>query len=470
MDDAFKKIAAAEIEEFKAEYRLRYPGRDAEDLTDEDLLREVMNTVGKRGRLGERVRCVVSVSMLTEGWDANTVTHILGIRAFGSQLLCEQVVGRGLRRRSYEPNSDGLFDPEYAEVYGVPFAFIPSDHKPAPTPPGRPAIEVRALDERWELAIEFPKVETYRIEVPQEPHSFDHRLADELHVDRGLVALWTQTGGVIGASEEQDLDDVRHARRQRVAYEIAADLLRRRFLGHDGARSPWLFPALLDVTRRWLDTKVTFADDTPPGVLLLAQFRARAAEAVYEAVVHDQGDRQERLLPIYRAFDGTGSTDDVAFLTRKVAIPATKSHINYVVLDGPKGNTWEETVAGLLETDGRVAAYVKNDHLGFEIPYLYEGRSHLYIPDFLARLDPEPGDDVERTLIVEVSGGRKSPGPTHVKALTARDQWCTAVNNDGKFGRWGYVEITSMLAAANVLGEAIDNLRADAPVIGLPVL
>ena len=107
MSDDFKKIAAVEIEEFKDEYRVRFPGRDAEDLTDEDILREVMNTVGKPGKLGEQVRCVVSVSMLTEGWDANTVTHILGVRAFGTQLLCEQVVGRGLRRRSYATNADG---------------------------------------------------------------------------------------------------------------------------------------------------------------------------------------------------------------------------------------------------------------------------------------------------------------------------------------------------------------------------
>ncbi|MEK7784040.1 MAG: DEAD/DEAH box helicase family protein, partial [Chloroflexota bacterium] len=139
MSNDFKKIAAREIEEFKAEYRARFPGRDSDDLTDEDLLREVMNTVGKPGKLGEGVRCVVSVSMLTEGWDANTVTHILGVRAFGTQLLCEQVVGRGLRRVSYGVNSEGKFDPEYAEVYGVPFSFIPSagsqaDPRPGPTP------------------------------------------------------------------------------------------------------------------------------------------------------------------------------------------------------------------------------------------------------------------------------------------------------------------------------------------------
>src|SRR3990172_7484991 len=167
MSPDFKQIAAREIEEFKAEYRARFPGRDADALTDEDLLREVMNTVGKPGKLGEQVKCVVSVSMLTEGWDANTVTHILGVRAFGTQLLCEQVVGRGLRRMSYALNGHGMFDPEYAEVYGVPFSFIP-----CAGPPGeiktRTITHVRALRDRMHLEITFPRLIGYGYEIPAE--------------------------------------------------------------------------------------------------------------------------------------------------------------------------------------------------------------------------------------------------------------------------------------------------------------
>ena len=150
LEPSFKKDAAREIEAFKQAYRLRNPGADVDKLTDADLLREAMNTIGKKGKLGEQIRCVVSVAMLTEGWDANTVTHILGIRPFRSQLLCEQVVGRGLRRRSYAVNPDtGHFEPEYAEVYGVPFAFIPGDRqipKPKdPRPSSRGAGRARPL-------------------------------------------------------------------------------------------------------------------------------------------------------------------------------------------------------------------------------------------------------------------------------------------------------------------------------------
>ena len=160
--------AALEIEAFKAEYRRRNPGADVDKLTDEDLLREVMNTVGKTGKLGEHIRCVVSVSMLTEGWDANTVTHILGVRAFRSQLLCEQVVGRGLRRRSYASNDDGRFDPEYAEVYGVPFASSPATAGQGPQAAAASGRGAASLDGRESLRIRFPKLDGYRVEIPDD--------------------------------------------------------------------------------------------------------------------------------------------------------------------------------------------------------------------------------------------------------------------------------------------------------------
>ena len=174
MSDDFKKLAAHQIEDFKAEYRPRFPGRDAESLTDEDLMREVLNTVGKTGKLGEHVRCVVSVSMLTEGWDCNTVTHILGVRAFGTRLLCEQVMGRGLRRRSYAVGDDGMLDPGVRRhlrraVQRFPVAGCPR-RDPATPKPGK---AVRAVPERWTDArsrceVTFPRVVGYRFDVPAE--------------------------------------------------------------------------------------------------------------------------------------------------------------------------------------------------------------------------------------------------------------------------------------------------------------
>jgi len=465
----FKLAASHEIDTFKDEYRRRTPGADVEKLTDEDLLREVMNTVGKRGRLGEHVRCVVSVSMLTEGWDANTVTHILGIRRFGSQLLCEQVVGRGLRRRSYAVNDDGRFDPEYAEVYGVPFAFIPG----TPTkekPPLPPAVEVCALPERAELRITFPKLDGYRIELPDERPFAAFDETSRLHLEHDTVPTWVRTGGIAGETEDQTLDRVRDAREQEVAYELAALLVRDHFTAHDGVARPWLFPWLVALSREWLHDHVTVDPDAFIGMLLLREGTHVAAERLTRGIHWVQGNRTPRLLPVLRAFDPEGSTDDVSFFTRKVVIDATKSHVNRVVLDGGGGgNTWEQIMAMACEADADVAAYVKNDHLGFTIPYVHEGRTYQYVPDFLVRLVQRPDDEI-RTLVVEVSGGQKrvhSPGSVQAKADTARNQWCAAVNNHGGFGRWGFVEITDPVTSRERLAGAIENLYADGTVTGL---
>src|ERR1700676_4104673 len=162
LDTGFRDMAADEIDRFRREITERTGDqRKAENITDQELLREVMNTVGKPGQLGGSIRCVVSVSMLTEGWDANTVTHVLGIRAFGTQLLCEQVIGRALRRQSYELNEEGpdkgLFNVEYADIFGIPFDFTAKPVVAPPQPP-RETIQIRAIrPERDALEIRFPR-------------------------------------------------------------------------------------------------------------------------------------------------------------------------------------------------------------------------------------------------------------------------------------------------------------------------
>ena len=468
MKDEFKQAVGHEIEQFKLDLRHRNPSVDVENLTDEDLLREVMNTVGKPGRLGEGVRCVVSVSMLTEGWDANTVTHILGIRAFNSRLLCEQVVGRALRRRNYTVNEEGRFDPEYAEVYGVPFDFIPSDKVlPGPTP--KPAmLHVRALPERDHLRIEFPRLDGYRVELGDEPLHAAFTKESHLHVDRTTVATWTELAGQAGETTEHVLDGFMAERPQKVAYEIAADVVSRFYRGHDDALKPWLFPQMAQIARQWLDGYVTPSPHPELGLLLLAQVKARAAERIFDAIVRQEGARPEVLRPRFSAFEPFGSTDRVDFLTRKPVVPfaVTKSHVSTVVLDGKDGNTWEEAVAGFCETDPRVAAYVKNDHLEFKIPYLFDGVPCDFVPDFLLRLASRPDDPVVRTLIVEVSGGQKDQAKREVKAQTARYQWCVAVNNHGGCGVWGFAEIDDMTHAAFELGQAIEDLYANGVTTG----
>jgi type III restriction enzyme len=461
----FKDAAAAEIEAFKMQYRLDHPGADVDKISDEDILREVMNTVGKPGMLGAGVRCVVSVAMLTEGWDANTVTHILGVRAFSSQLLCEQVIGRGLRRRSHVLNDDGHFEAEYANVYGIPFSFIPSDRVIIEPQPRPPALEVRSVEGREHFRITFPVLEGYRIEWPDQGVHVDVESFRPFVIGADEVPTWTESAPIVGQDERTvALDEVRP---QAVAFALAHELLVRHLeVGSD--HRPWLFPQLVRICTRWITECVELRDGRSIGNLMTnAQLQQLAVEEIRRAVFEIEGQRG-RLRAMLRRFDPVGSTANVQFLTRKQAESTTKSEVSHVVIDGAGGNTWEQILALECELNPRIAAFVKNDHLGFAISYVYRGRSHLYIPDFLLRLRRINGEEFDRTLIVEVSGGQKSPGPTREKARTAKESWVPATNNHGSFGRWGYVEITEMIGVRDVLNEAIDNLYADAPITGDP--
>lgn len=454
----FKRIAASEIEEFTAEYLRRFPGASAEDVSDAQILREVVNTVGKKGKLGEPVRCVVSVSMLTEGWDANTVTHILGVRAFGTQLLCEQVVGRGLRRRSYAPDENGFFAPEYADVYGVPFQFIPTVAKTRDLTM-KITRRVHADPERAVAQITFPRLSGYRIELPDEQLWPDFTERSRLLLTTRDIPTTTVVSGLIGSTGTHNLDDLRAKRDQEIAFHLAGRVMER-FLANQDPK-PWYFPQLLRITKQWLTECVTCEGETFPGLLLIAEKAEEAASRIIRAVTWQKGNRLPIVRPLLAA-DPVGSTSAVDFhTTKEVYLTSARCcHVNFVVLDGPRGNTWEEQVAQTLETMPQVAAYVKNDHLGFAVPYAYQGRARQYLPDFLVRLEPLEHEEHALTLIVEVSGSHKPPGPTAEKAETVRDLWLPAVNNHGGFGRWSYCELKNPATFRTDLETAIAALRA----------
>lgn len=447
MSADFKKIAATEIEEFKDDYRQRFPGRDADELTDEDLLREVMNTVGKPGKLGENVKCVVSVSMLTEGWDATTVTHILGVRAFGTQLLCEQVVGRGLRRISYVPNDEGMFDPEYAEVYGVPFSFIPSaGTNPNPRPPVTPT-RVRALEERLACEIKFPRVVGYRYELGSERLKANFDEDSKLALSTEDLPTKTELEPIFGEGSEHDLNDLKMLREQEVAFFIAKVILEKNFLDDGDADKPWLFPQIMEITKRWMSECVKYKDNTFPQLLRLHDHAHDASDRIYKAIVAS-ADGRKVLKPILRPYDSVGSTRWVDFDTIKNVYPTdpSKCHISHVVADT---KSWEQKVAQTLEDMDEVLAYAKNQSLSFAIPYTINGEEHNYLPDYLVRLDYGNGPEEPLHLIVEVSGQPKKD--KKAKVTTARTLWIPAVNNHGGFGRWGFVEVSDPWDAANII-------------------
>jgi type III restriction enzyme len=463
MSAEFKQIASREIEEFKEDIRKRFPGRDVDKLTDEDLLREVMNTVGKPGKLGENIRCVVSVSMLTEGWDANTVTHILGVRAFGTQLLCEQVVGRALRRMSYaaEPRHIdtpsgavelATFPVEYAEVYGVPFSFIPTNGAPVDPKPGPIPTHVRALLERANCEIAFPRIEGYRYELPAERLEATFTDDSVKRLSTADIPNHVENAPIVGETSIHTLDELRDKYRlQQVAFHVSRRLLQHKFRDGEANDKPWLFPDLLSITKRWMAECLECKPGTFPQLLIFAENCQDAAERIYRAIVQaDSGPK--RLLPIPKPYDTIGSTRFVAFDTTRPTYrtdPA-KCHVSHVVADT---ESWEQKLAQTLESMDEVVRYVRNDHLGFTIPYTTNGQQRHYTPDFIACLDDGHGSNDLLNLIIEVTGEQKKD--KEAKIARAKTLWVPAVNNAAEWGRWAFVEVRDPWDAEEPIHQSV---------------
>ena len=448
MSDEFRKIARTEIEEFKEEYRTRFPERDVSKISEEDLLREVMNTVGKPGKLGEQIKCVVSVSMLTEGWDANTVTHILGIRAFGTQLLCEQVVGRGLRRTSWALNSEGHFEPEYAEVYGVPFSFIPTSGSAKPTPP-KPVTRVRALEERSALEMRFPRLQGYRYDLPPERLAAKFTKDSRFVLSTADVPTETYNAPIVGESSTHTLADLQKRREQEVDFRVAQCLLENFFRDDQGNLKQWLFPQLL------ADHEAV-AEGMPH-----AEGRHVPADAALDSVRVGSGEPD---LPVDRRCDRwrEGSEADLISIRYRGQHPLRRfrhqpRRVRYARRPLPHlprrrrhGLVGAEDGADPRE-HGPGGKLLQEPQRRIHDSLHLNGQERNYVPDFVVKLRTAAG---EVNLIIEVTGEKRTD--KEAKVATARTLWVPAVNNHGGFGRWAFVEIADpwdakspILAAAN---------------------
>ena len=454
LDKDFREMAADEIERFKYEIRQRTGDiRAADSITDQDLLREVMNTVGKQGQLGEQVRCVVSVSMLTEGWDTNTVTHVLGVRAFGTQLLCEQVVGRALRRQSYDLNEEGLFNVEYADVLGIPFDFAA---KPVVSPPAKPreTIRVHAVSpERDALEIKFPRVEGYRVELPNEHLAARFDKDSVLELTPGLVGpSITKNQGIIGEGVDLMVEHLNDMRQSTILFHLAKHLLYQKYRDPGEAPKLHLFHQLKAITRQWLDGGyLRCTGGTYPAQLMYQEIADMAAERIKAAITLTlAGDNPVKA--ILDPYNPTGSTRYVNFTTSKADRWQTdprKCHINWVIWD----SEWEAQFCRVAESHPRVRAYVKNQNLGLEVPYLMGATPRRYIPDFIVQVDD--GGDEPLNLIVEVKGYRGENAKE--KANTMRAYWVPGVNNLKKFGRWAFAEFTAVYEMDAAFKALIDQ-------------
>jgi type III restriction enzyme len=419
-----------------------------------ERLRRVVATVGKLREPGEQVRCVVSVGMLTEGWDANNVTNILGLRAFGSQLLAEQVVGRGLRRIDYTPDPEtGLLTEEYVDVYGIPFSVIPFKGRTtnAAQPEDRPKQHVRALPERAQYEIRFPLVEGYAFALKKNSIRANVSKIEGLALEPDMepTAVFVkptvgyQTGTASGQGpgefDEQDREAFyRTTHLQQIEFEIARQIVTV-LVGdsssyHGSGASPalrrqgrqQLFPQVLRLVKQYLAERVDFRG-VDPRELGHERYVKRIVDRLVAAIEPDDAEGEPPLMPILNRYTPTGSTANVDFKTTKPCYPTNRSHINQIPADT---KTWEQSAAFRLEQAKDVVAfYARNEGLDFVIPYEYLGVEHNYEPDYLVRMTDGT------TLILEIKGYLADED--RQKHEVAK-RWVKAVNNWGGCGIWAF--------------------------------
>ena len=448
LDDNFRGMAADEIERFRREIVERSgDARAGDNITDQELLREVMNTVGKPGQLGGAIRCVVSVSMLTEGWDANTVTHVLGIRAFGTQLLCEQVIGRALRRQSYELNEDGpdkgLFNVEYADVFGIPFDFTAKPVVAPPQPP-RETIQVKAISpERDALEIRFPRVEGYRVELPEERLEADFNDDSIFELSPDLVGpSITRNLGIIGEGVDMNLEHLGDMRPSTLVFHVTQRLLYTKWRDPGDEPKLYLFGQLKRITKQWLDTCLVCKGETYPAQLMYQELADMACNRITAAITRKfVGTRPIKAL--LDPYNPTGSTRYVRFNTSRIdrwdtSGPPPKNQVNWVVLD----SDWEAEFCRVAESHPKVIAYTKNHNLGLEVPYRYGSETRQYRPDFIVLVDDGHGPDDVLHLVVEIKGYRREDAKE--KKSTMDTYWVPGVNHLGTYGRWAFAEFTEI--------------------------
>ena len=401
-----------------------------------ELLRRQVDTVGRPGEPGEQIQNVISVGMLSEGWDAKTVTHIMGLRAFASQLLCEQVVGRGLRRTAYEVNPEsGLFDPEHVNVFGVPFTFLPHEQEDAVPEPPQPKTAVHPLAERAkEYEIAWPNV--VRIDRSWRPRlTVNWADMDPLRIDVRKMANVADLAPVVDGQpdwtkvETIDLATLLGGKReQTIVFEVAA-----RLLEHAVREGEWtgsretLLPKLVRLVEEFVRSDrlrlepPIFAQDRRKRRIVVALSMERVVQHVLQSI---RQENAEVLAPVFDPDRPIGSTADMAtWYTGKPCGPTTRSHVNYCVYD----SNWEASDAYALDQSPLVRAWVKNDHLGFEVSYVHRGVVRKYRPDFLVRLTSG------ETLVLEVKGRVRESDPVKRRYM---NEWCQAVNAHGGFGRW----------------------------------
>ena len=436
-----KVLESAEAETEAVEIVVETEDEDGEENTPKltkkqqaELLRQTVDTVGKEGEPGEQIQNVISVGMLSEGWDAKTVTHIMGLRAFSSQLLCEQVVGRGLRRVSYDVGDDGLFEPEYVNIFGVPFTFLPHEGgEGTPPPPPKPKTKIEPRKEKVQHEITFPNI--IRIDHVYRPQlKLDWEKVKALEIDPYESITEAELAAIISGKAnpkvkaaiglEQIAEDTRV---QSIVFRIASTIYNSE-KKPDWKGSKEIFLAqVVRIVEQFIDSDkirvkndLFHQDDSKRKILIILNMN-KIVQHIWTAI---RSENTERLTPVFDKEKPIRSTADVrTWYTSKACEWTEKSHISHCVYD----SGWEASEAYFFDKSDLVESFVKNDHLGFTILYNHKGVIRKFYPDFILRL--VNGD----YMVLETKGVDSQQNQTKREYL---NEWIKAVNNHGGFGKW----------------------------------
>ena len=476
IDDAFKKAYAKEIEDFKKEYAIQHGSGSADKITDADILREVVNTVGKPGKLGGDIKCVVSVSMLTEGWDANTVTHVCGIRAFGSQLLCEQVVGRALRRQSYdlipydklgreidhkdlykykEENITYKFPPEYARIIGVPFNTFKGGDTVV-TKPQKPKNILKALPERQALEIRFPVITGYRSDNVEGTLTADYTGLPKFKLDFNKIPTETVLQTVVNGEEKMLKTDYMLLRDNQVIYYFAHLMIREFYTSREHGQQFQKFPAMKEIVEMWFNQQLEIegGDGSPEQKRLVMLWNYKAVLDSINEGIHQANADHEVITAVLNYYNPEGSTSHVYRPTNKPVYLTKNSHVNYVIAED---NSWQQIAAKTLDSMDNVVCWVKNTYLGFRIPYTVADESKEYQPTFIVKVKTNDENTVNLIVECEDFDSDKS-GNKEAKRHYLKDYWIPAANNLQKYGTWDLLEVKDIDQLENLINEKIKQL------------
>ena len=373
----------------------------------------------------------------------------MGLRAFSSQLLCEQVVGRGLRRVSYDFDDDGMLAPEYVNIFGVPFSFIPHEGGVSVPRPPKAKVIIEPTIEKKDYKIEFPNI--LRVDkVFKSSLILDYANVKPIVIDPSNTITLAEMGGVIesdvtpAALSEVDLKKFADTyRTQSVIFKVAT-----RVFGIE--KSNWrgneydFLSQLFKLTEEFIKSdKILiktdlFSQDPVRRKILITLNLSRIIQHFLEAITRDNANV---LTPVFDKEKPIRSTSDMpTWYTSKPNEWHEKSHINHTVFD----STWEANNASIINKHVAVKSFVKNDHLGFAIKYNFKGVVKNYYPDYLIHLNN--GD----FLILEVKGQDSDENRTKREFLNL---WVEAVNQNGNFGIWHWAVVFNSSEIHDILNK-----------------